>query len=155
MALRLLAVVWQWLPIVAIAALLGVAFGWLVTAFLALAIVSMVSLSVIAHRRGRDLSRLSWPIVLGLMLAAFGALTRDFGVVIAAGVLGLVIGVISEIPLRKRSGELYSDGELARRWHVLRRLFLGALRDSRCLDGREGYVSELSERLPRSVQRSR
>ena len=114
MAFRLIAVVWQWLPIGALAVLFGVAFGWLVTALLSLAIVAMVALSVVAHRRGRDVSRLTWIVVLALIFAALGALTQDLVVVIAAGVLGLVIGAISVIPLRKRSGEPYTDGELAR-----------------------------------------
>jgi hypothetical protein len=115
MALRVVAyLVWQWLPILAVIVLLGVAFGWSVTALIALGLLTFVGFAVVARHRGRDLSRLAWPTLFGLMFAALGAAIGGIGPAAIAGTFGVVIGAISEIPLRKRSGELYTDGELAR-----------------------------------------
>lgn len=48
------------------------------------------------------------------MLAAFGAVVGDLGLAILAGLFGLVIGAISLIPLKRRDGTPYTDGEIAR-----------------------------------------
>jgi hypothetical protein len=114
MALRYVGVVWQWLSIVGVVALLSIGFGWGVGALLAIAVLAFVATSVVARKRGRDPSALAWPLLIALMLSAFGAVLGDLGLAILGGLFGLVIGAISLIPLKHRDGTPYTDGEIAR-----------------------------------------